>query len=78
MVKCLVQFVKNKNLKNAVEKRTPVTLAAEYGHLEVVRFLAQYVKHKIELNGKDCYPKSALDLAKENEHNEVIQYLESL
>ena len=53
---------------------TPLMWAASNGHLNVVRFLSLHTDHKT----KDHEGCTALDYAKEEDHHEIIQFLECL
>ncbi len=50
-------------------------VAAEYGHLDIIKEL---VKAGVDINVKNKDNKTALDLAKEKVRTEIVQYLESL
>ena len=47
--------------------------AAGYGHLDVVKML---VNHDAKLNVKDNRGYNALTIAKKNDHQEVVKFLE--
>jgi len=44
-------------------QRTPLSWAAYYGHLEVVKFLVQEAQPKADIRSKDNGDQTALDLA---------------
>ena len=60
----------NRQYKNDL---TPLMWAAGYGHLDVVKML---VNHDAKLNVKDNRGYNALTIAKKNDHQEVVKFLE--
>ncbi|XP_046562245.1 ankyrin repeat domain-containing protein 50-like [Haliotis rubra] len=57
------------------KKRTPVMIAAAHGHKEAVELL---VKNDADLSLRDSNGKNVIDLAREEGHLEVVQYVMSL
>jgi hypothetical protein len=53
---------------------TPLHLAANNGHLEIVRFL---ISQRADIEAKNNEDETALDLAKERKHQEIVAFLES-
>ena len=60
---------------NATNKngRTPMHFACQYGHENVVRYLAE--TFKVAVNQKDRYNKTPKDLAVENGHESIIKWM---
>lgn len=57
------------------DRRTPLSIAASEGHVEVVKFL---VSHGANVHHRDFRNNSALDDANREEHMDVILYLERI
>jgi len=53
--------------------RTPLSLAAWYGHEEAVKLLL--AKADVDSNSKDNYGRTPLSWAAEKEHEEVVKLL---
>ena len=75
-MKLIVPLVSDKNPKagSFFDEMTPLHFAAQFGQLDVVKYLADLVP---DVNVKDSKDKSPLDYAKENDHAEVVEFLES-
>ena len=57
--------------------RTPLHMAANKGHIEVVNlFLENYKEKNIDICKEDFRGKSALDLAKSKGHQSIVQAIE--
>jgi len=79
IVKLIAPFVSDKNPKTGkvYDERTPLGLAAQFGHLDVVKYLVGLVP-EAEVNVKDSNGLTPLDHAKENGHDDVVNFLESV
>ncbi len=62
-----------KGISKPDKANTPLMLAAEAGHLPVVKYLIE--RGKVDVNLTDCSHYSALTLAARNDHLDVVQYL---
>ncbi|CEO98576.1 unnamed protein product (mitochondrion) [Plasmodiophora brassicae] len=58
------------------QEKTPLVLAAEKGHLDVVESLLEFRGFDVDVNAKDHQQQTALDRAKEAGHGEVAALLE--
>ena len=74
VVKYMTQFLVDKNPEDS-NGMTTLHLAAGYGDLEIVKHLAGLVPN---VNIKTKLNKTPLDYAKENEHYDVVEYLQDL
>ena len=54
------------------ENQTPCHLACKLGHVNVVKILFELVKDKIDLELKNCYGETVLEVAEENGNMEDI------
>lgn len=61
-----------RDVNEAIGGKTPLYLAAEHGHLEIVRIL---VEAGADPNAGDFSGRTPLDSATENGHQEVARYL---
>lgn len=55
------------------DQRTPLHLAANYGHFEIVKYL---VKHGALINVKDRFKHTPIDEAMNNGYTEIAEYLQ--
>ena len=60
------------NPSTTVSKKTPIHFAAENGHLEIVNYIAQYIK---EVNPANKIGSTPLHYAAENGHMVVFKYI---
>lgn len=56
------------------DNRTALHIAANHGHLHVVKYLAS---HGARLTAKDRFGKTPIDEARENGHVEILEYLQN-
>jgi ankyrin repeat protein len=74
LVKLLIDRGANVN-RPGFEKETPLHHAAKYGNVEAARML---LNAKADATAKDWRGATPLDLAKENNHQDVVKLLESV
>ena len=55
--------------------KTPLSLAAENGHLDVVKFLVNEADRKADVESKDFYQRTPLSWAASHGHLEVVKFL---
>ena len=73
MVKFFISITSKPNVQtNTFQRNTPIHLAAALGHKEIVKCL---ITSDHNLNIANSCGKTALDLAKQNGHREVIELL---
>jgi ankyrin repeat protein len=74
LAKLMIDRGADVNRHDGLEKETPLHYAAKYGNVELAKML---LNAKADPRAKDWRGKTALDLAKESNHQEIVKILES-
>ncbi len=66
----------NINLQGVLFGYTPIMDASRFGHFEIVKVLLYQDKYHININIKNVYGKTAIDVAEERGYTEIVKIIE--